>query len=125
MLYLRAERNASAHTLRAYQHDLQNFSAFLKEKYPKLSMERHHRLVVRDYLSHLHEKDIQRATILRAIAVLRAFYKFLVQEEVVSQTPFVGLPMPKREKRLPRFLAEGDMSQLLELAAQSTHKWAP
>ncbi len=125
MLYLRAERNASAHTLRAYQHDLQEFNAFLKEKYPKLSMDRHHRLVVRDYLSHLHEKDIQRATILRAIAVLRAFYKFLVQEGVTSQTPFVGLPMPKREKRLPRFLAEGDMSQLLELVAASQHKWAP
>jgi integrase/recombinase XerC len=125
MLYLRAERNASAHTLRAYQHDLQEFNAFLKAKYPRLSMERHHRLVIRDYLSQLHEKDIQRATILRAIAVLRAFYRFLVLEGVTTQTPFVGLPMPKREKRLPKFLAEDDMSRLLEMVAQSKHKWAP
>jgi tyrosine recombinase XerC len=125
MLYLRAERNASAHTIRAYQHDLHEYSEFLKVKYPRLSMDRNHRLVVRDYLSHLHEKNIKRATILRAIAVLRAFYKFLVQEEVTSQTPFVGLPMPKREKRLPRFLPEADMSRLLELAALSKHKWAP
>jgi tyrosine recombinase XerC len=125
LLYLRAERNASAHTVRAYQHDLQQFNAFLKTKYPRLSMDRNHRLVIRDYLSHLHEQELQRATILRAIAVLRAYYKFLIQEGVASQTPFVGLPMPKREKRLPRFLAEADMRDLLELAAQSTYKWAP
>lgn len=124
ILYMRAERNASAHTVRAYQHDLQEFAAFLKTKYPKLSMERNHRLVIRDYLSYLHEKGIQRATILRAIAVLRAFYKFLVEENVTAQTPFVGLPMPKREKRLPRFVAEEDMKRLLELAAESKHKWA-
>jgi integrase/recombinase XerC len=124
LLYLRAERNASVHTLRAYQHDLNDYLAFLKSKYPHLSIDRNHRLVIRDYLSSLHEKNIQRATILRAIAVLRAFYKFLIQESVVERTPFVGLPMPKREKRLPNFLPEDEMKKLLELAAQSCHKWA-
>jgi len=124
LLYLRAERNSSPHTIRAYQHDLREFLAFLQEKYPRLSLERNHRLVIRDYLSSLHEKDIQRATILRAIAVLRAFYKFLIQEDIIQKTPFVGLPMPKREKRLPKFLPEDDMKALLELPAQSRHKWA-
>jgi len=118
-LYLRAERSASVHTLRAYQHDLNAFSAFLKEKYPRLTMDRGHRLVVRDYLAHLHDQNLQRATILRAIAVLRAFYKFLVQEGITPQTPFSGLPMPKREKRLPRFLPEEEMTRLLELPMQS------
>ena len=99
-------------------------SAFLKAKYPRLSMDRSHRLVIRDYLSHLHERAIQKTTILRAIAVLRAFYKFLVLERVIPQTPFVGLPMPKREKRLPKFLPEEDMRQLLEAAATSKHPLA-
>jgi tyrosine recombinase XerC len=120
MLHLRAERSVSPHTLRAYQHDLSAFNDFLKAKYPRLSMERPQRLVVRDYLAHLHEKNIKRATLLRAIAVLRAFYKFLVQEGVAVKTPFIGLPMPKREKRLPRFLPEEDMGRLLGLAAAST-----
>jgi tyrosine recombinase XerC len=124
LLYLRAERNSSTHTLRAYQHDLKEYVVFLEAKYPNLSPERNHRLVIRDYLSSLHEKNIQRATILRAIAVLRAFYKFLLQEEIVDKTPFVGLSMPKREKRLPVFLAENDMKALLELPAHSKRKWA-
>ena len=125
LLYLRAERNVSAHTIRAYRHDLKEFSAFLKTKYPHLSLERNHRLIIRDYLSQLHDRNLQRATVLRAIAVLRAYYRFLVQEGVTTQTPFVGLPMPKREKRLPRFLAEADMNELLDLAAQSKRPRAP
>ena len=125
MLYLRAERNVSAHTVRAYQHDLHEFLEFLKAKYPRLPLSRNHRLVIRDYLAGLHDRGLGRATISRANAVLRAFYKFLVQEGVTSQTPFVGLPMPKRETRLPRFLPEEAMRQLLELPAQSSEKWAP
>ena len=105
-LYLRAERNASPHTLRAYQHDLQEFLAFLKAKYPRLAPDRNHRLVIRDYLSTLHEKQIQRATILRAIAVLRAFYKFLIQEEVTRQTPFVGPPDAETRETAPPVLSE-------------------
>ena len=120
ILYLRAERNASAHTLRAYQHDLKEFLAFFcRPNIRGLTPERNHRLVIRDYLSGLHEKKIQRATILRAVAVLRAFYKFLVQESITSQTPFAGLPMPKREKRLPRFLPEDDMKTLLDTAGRN------
>jgi tyrosine recombinase XerC len=124
LLYLRAERNASVHTLRAYQHDLQEYLAFLQAKYPRLSPERNHRLVIRDYLANLHEKAIQRATILRAIAVLRAFYKFLIQEGIVEKTPFVGLTMPRREQRLPNFLPEDAMKTLLDLPSHSKHKWA-
>ena len=124
LLYLRAERNASAHTLRAYKHDLGAFLAFLEARYPTASLERHQRLIVRDYLDALHQRALKRASILRAIAVLRAFFKFLVREELALQTPFVGLPMPKREKRLPRFLSEEEMARLLEMPRRSGRKAA-
>lgn len=121
LLYLRAERNASPHTLRAYEHDLHSYIAFLDENYPKLTLAARHRLVVRDYLSSLHAKEGKRATQLRAIAVLRAFYKYLLQEGLTTQNPFAGLPMPKRDKTLPRFLPEEEMVRLLELPV-STHE---
>jgi len=120
LLYLRAERNASAHTLRAYQHDLKAYNAFLSDKYPRLGLDRSHRLIIRDYLAHLHEENAKRPTVMRAVAVLRAFYKFLIQEELTTHTPFAGLPMPKREKRLPRYLPEDEMNRLLDMPAKST-----
>ena len=112
-LHLRAERNASAHTLRAYEKDLNGYLQFVQARYPGLSLSRPHRLIVREYLVALHDRKLARASVLRAIAVLRSFYKFLAREEVVTQSPFVGLRMPKREKKLPRFLSESDMAVLL------------
>lgn len=125
LLYLRAERNASPHTLRAYQHDLNAYLAFLRAKYPSLGLERSHRVVVRDYLSELLASHLQSASRLRAVAVLRAFYKFLLRQEMIRQSPFLSLPMPKREKKLPRFLSEEEMGKLLELTRTSARKQAP
>jgi tyrosine recombinase XerC len=122
LLYLRAERNASSHTLRAYKHDLDAFLEFLRRKYPKSELEKHHRLIVRDFLSERHDQTKHRATLLRQVAVLRAYFKFLMRSEVLAQSPFVGLPMPKAEKRLPRYLSEADMQRLLELPRQSRHR---
>src|SRR5882672_10009288 len=122
LLYLRAERNASPHTVRAYKHDLEEFLAFLNRKYPNTSLERHHRLIVRDYLSELHQKARRRATLLRPVAVLRSFFKFLMRSDLLPQSPFVGLPMPKGEKRLPRYLSEEEMQHLLEIPRQSADR---
>lgn len=115
LLYLRAERNASPHTLRAYQSDLLQFLAFLKERYRGIALERCDRLLIRDYLGHLHEKTGRRSTIIRKVACLRSFFKFLVRDGVLQRTPFYNLPLPKREKRIPHFLSEDQMASLLSL----------
>ena len=122
LLYLRAERSASVHTLRAYKHDLAAFLEFVQRKYSGTPFDKYQRLIIRDYLSELHQKGQRRATVLRSIAVLRAFFKYLQRSELVAQSPFVGLPMPKKEQRLPRFLSEGDMQRLLEIPRQSREK---
>src|SRR5262249_32744450 len=122
MLYLRAERNASAHTIRAYDHDLAAFSQFLKEKYQNLSLDSSHRIVIRDFLAHLYDCKLDCSTIVRKVAVLRSFYRYLMQEGLVVQTPFVGLPLPKRPERLPKYLAEDEMSRLLEFSGQSPRR---
>lgn len=124
LLNLRAERSVSPHTLRAYQHDLAQYKEFLRVKYPGLTLDRNHRLVIRDYLADLHTRNLQRSTLLRAIAVLRSFYKYLVREGALGRTPFTGLPMPKREKHLPHYLSEEEMSQLLAVPAQSARRRA-
>jgi len=122
LMHLRVERNVSAHTVRAYQHDLHRYLAFIQEQYPGLSLSRSHRVVVRQYLVELHNQDLGRNSILRAIAVLRAFYKYLVREEIVPQSPFTGMKMPKREKKLPRFLSEEEMHQVLSLPSEKNSR---
>jgi integrase/recombinase XerC len=44
---------------------------------------------------------------------LRAFFKFWLRRKGVVRNPFIGVPLPKLEKRLPKFLTETQMKLLL------------
>jgi len=67
----------------------------------------------RRYLMALMQAGLKRATVALRIAGLRSFYKFLVRRGVVKDNPLSGLVMPKREKRLPRFLTLQQLEALL------------
>ena len=113
LLHLRAARNYSAHTLRAYGADLELFLKSLPEVEPEAVSRAH----VRSYLTHLQSGNFSRSTVLRRISALRAFLRFLRQEGVLTQDPFAALPLPRKTARLPKFLTESEMKTLLERGA--------
>ena len=107
---LRAAKNYSAHTLRAYRGDLEGFVL----KFPNLSAEDLDRAHVRQHLADLQSGESSRATVLRKISALRSFVKFMRSEGEIRRDPFLGVPMPKRQRTLPHFLTEAEMQQILE-----------
>lgn len=109
---LRAERNFSPHTLKAYRFDVAEFYGFLKEHYPHEKAESCERVVLRDYFLHLQKRDIRRSSVIRKIAAIRSFYKYLVREQIIEKNPFLYLSMPKRDKRIPVFLSEDEVLKL-------------
>jgi tyrosine recombinase XerC len=109
--YLEAERNVSEHTVRSYLSDLKQFEKFLKGESPSANFSR---LDIRRFLVHLQKKGCASKTIARKIAVIRSFLKFLVEEGYLSSNPAEGLPVPRQEKKLPKFLDEKEMVKLLE-----------
>jgi integrase/recombinase XerC len=113
--YLRAERNYSPNTVKAYQTDLREFYAFLKKNYPQIPLERCERLMLRDYFAALQAENLRRSSVIRKIAVARSFFKFLTREGVLEHNPFLSLATPKREKRIPVFLSEDEVRQLFAL----------
>lgn len=107
-----AQRNYSPHTLRAYRADLAEFFRFCR-KGDISSAERVGRLQIRGYLAALQSRGLQRASVLRKIYCLRGFSKYLLSAEVLRKDPFLGVLMPARRSKLPRFLSEGEMEKLL------------
>jgi integrase/recombinase XerC len=108
---LRAAKNYSPHTLRAYRADLESFTA----KFPDLAacdVDRGH---VRRHLAELQSGDASRATVLRRMSALRSFVKFLRAEGELKRDPFLGVPLPKRTRSLPKFLTETEMAQVFEV----------
>ena len=111
-LHLRAERNASPHTRRAYTSDVRDFAAFLGGNRPERAVPAD----VRRWLADLHGRR-HASTLGRKLASLRGFYRFLVREGACALDPTAGLPAPRAGKRLPNPLGVDDCKTLIENGA--------
>jgi integrase/recombinase XerC len=109
---LAAERNRSAYTLRNYATDLRAYFAFLEDngRIDLASVDRH---VVRSYLASLMDTKVAPGSIARKLSTLRSFYRYLVQTGRAEANPCEGMRGPKRERRLPSFLTEEEVSALV------------
>ena len=112
--YLRVERDASPLTIRNYAADLQAFRAWTGEKFHRpCDWSSVDQLQVRGYLVALMEHGYNRATIHLKMSALRSFFRWLVREERMKQNPVVGLTLPKKARRLPKFLTIQQIDALL------------
>lgn len=116
LLYLRGEKNASEHTVKNYAVDLGEFMMLINGK----EIEEIGYLEIRQFLAHLRDQGYLKSSILRKLACLRSFFKFLVRENILRTNPSAGIATPKREKRLPVFLEVQEMEKLLEAASGET-----
>jgi integrase/recombinase XerC len=113
--YLRAERDASALTIRNYSADIAAFAAWFEQKYKqKCDWPRVDLFHLRGYLVHLTERQFDRATIHLKMSALRSFFKWQVRTEHVKQNPLVGLTLPKKSRKLPKFLTIHQVEALLD-----------
>jgi len=133
--YLRHQRNFSEHTLRAYEGDLTQFCRFLAgestggegrgegQRPNRAWLSRRLMAVtpadVRAYLAMLRNSDYRKSTVARKLAALRSLYKFLVRAEKLATSPVAVIRTPKQDKRLPAFLDEGQVEDLLSAPLSS------
>lgn len=117
--YLSSEKNASPHTCRCYQRDLEAFGDFLKKSEEGFSLsgrvdwQKVNRMTIRKYLSFLHRVN-KKSSIARKISTLRSFYRYLIRERLVSTNPARAVSTPKVEKTLPTTLTVDEAVELVE-----------
>ncbi|HEY2235271.1 MAG TPA: tyrosine recombinase XerC [Candidatus Angelobacter sp.] len=107
---LRGERNASAHTLRAYRNELGRFAEYLG---PEGRWKEIDHITIRGFLSHLHGCGLSKVSVARALASLRSMYKWLGREGIVAQNPAKLVSAPRLPKRLPRVPTMEEINGLL------------
>jgi integrase/recombinase XerC len=109
LLVLR-ERNASAHTIKAYANDLDVFSAYVGSRdWKKID-----HFTIRGFLSHLYQKGLSKTSVARALAAVRSLYRWLAQEGVVEQNPAKLVATPKLPRKLPRVPTIEEMNAVLD-----------
>jgi integrase/recombinase XerC len=114
--HLDRERNASAHTVRAYGDDLAQFLAHLREELgrePRPPDVDH--LLVRAFLARLHRAGLKKSSAARKLASLRSFFRYLCREGVLQTNPARPLLSPKVERRIPPHVDEGEIAALLDV----------
>ena len=109
-LHLRAERNLSPHTRRAYGADVGQLVAFLEKG---AQPGRVTASDVRRFLAALHARR-HPATLGRKLAAIRSFFRWLVDEGTCDVDPTGGIPAPRTPKRLPNPLPVDDCVALAE-----------
>ncbi len=107
--YMRIERNASEHTLRAYERDLLEFARFSGENINKIDL-----IDIRGFVAEQTRRGLKKTTASRKLATIRAFFKYLHREGIIKANPARLVPSPKLPKRLPNFLSIDDVLQLID-----------
>lgn len=111
--YLALERRYSVYTVRNYRQAFEDFYRWLADS--QLTERGFDGLATRDTRDFVIEaqRRFGRRTLHNHVSGLRAFYKYWLRHGRVSRNPFLGVPLPKLEKRLPKFLTEEQMTRLL------------
>ena len=122
--FLALNRNASAHTVRAYESDLSQFIGYLAADadLKKRDLQPSHctRDALRGFLGQLHKQGLSRASAARKLAAVRTFLRYLRREGVIDEDPGGLVSTPKRAVRMPAHLSENEMTALLEAPAGDT-----
>jgi integrase/recombinase XerC len=117
--YLRLNRNASDHTVSAYDSDLSQFLAFtaadVKKRRVDLEPADVQLASIRAFMAELYKQGQSRSSVARKLSALRAFVRFLKREGWIESNPAALAVSPRREIKIPAHLSVDEMSRLLEM----------
>ena len=119
---LSSEKGYSQNTCRAYQQDLKSFCDYIAADWQETKSARNRShvgadqidtLLIRGYLGALHKKN-KKSTVARKLSALRSFFRYLVKNGAITDSPLDAVLTPKQEKTLPAYLVVDDMFRLLD-----------
>lgn len=112
--YLLTERKRSPLTVDAYERDLIEFTAFLREDQARIGLRSVKSSHIRRYIAHLFDaRGYDSRTVCRKLSSIRALYRFLKITGVLENDPAAAIPGPSVAKRRPTPLKVDEVVKLL------------
>jgi integrase/recombinase XerD len=117
--YLTVEKGASRNTIDGYSRDLGRYARFMGEEgIGGISGIRTEDLI--SFLASLHQEGLAANSVNRALAAIRGFYKYLLREKRVENTPVAHIELARVWMRLPDVLSREEMERLLAQPGAAT-----
>jgi integrase/recombinase XerC len=118
------ERAASPHTLRAYGRELRGFAEYVVSKFGSdFALEKLEHRQIRGYLSELYGRGLSKASVARALASIRSWFKWQARRGYVEQNPAALVATPKLPKHLPRVPTIEEMNRVVDSSSDELTAW--
>lgn len=122
--YLKLERSLSPNSVEAYIHDIVKLRQFLEISNNNVLPEKVTSEHIGNFLQYVHELGMTPHTQARVLSGVKAFFKFLLLEEVITDDPSSLVEAPKLGRKLPDTLSFGEIEALLKAIDLSTQEGA-
>lgn len=121
LTYTRCELNASAHTVRAYTSDLNQWREWALGGRPDSDFRPFDMTTadLRLWLAHLAENGASAVTLRRKVQALRAFYRYLMHRHNLSSNPAAAIVLAKISKPLPSAIPESETNRIIDTLAET------
>lgn len=110
--YIEHELRYAKPTILAYQSDLQQFEHFLQQE--GITLIDVDKKVFRFYLQTLKQQQLSGRTIARKISALKHYFRYLVENDQLTQNKIEDVTLPVQKKRLPKVLYNEELAYLFE-----------
>lgn len=114
MEHLEWERNLSPHTLRVYRRDVLRMVAFVTRELRVSAPSGVSAASLRGWLAGLHGSGLSARSVERALAAVRTYFRFLVEDGVVPSSPAEVVPHPRAPRRVPEVVGRHELEGVLE-----------
>ena len=117
--YLIYQKNYSNYTTENYKEDLLFFHDYLEKEYLNFLDIKYQDLHL--FFNYLDDLKYSKNTIARRISSIRSFYKYLVRNKYIDYNPFELVSLPKKDKKLPKFLYYNELEILFKIPDLKTN----
>ncbi len=111
--YLKLEKSLSGNSVEAYVHDIDKLEQFLDLKKYTLQPADITLGVLQEFLKWINELGLTASSQARIISGIRAFYKYLLMEDVMKNDPSALLESPRLPRKLPDVLSIEEIDKLI------------
>jgi integrase/recombinase XerD len=112
--FLSLEKSLSANSIEAYLHDVEKLVQYLEHKKIPISAKEIELTHLQDFLKWINELGMSATTQARVISGIKAFYKYLLLENVLNTDPTALLEGPKLGRKLPDVLNIDDINKIID-----------
>ena len=111
--YLKLERSLSANSIEAYKRDVEKLATFFTEQNSDVNPAHVTAEQLKEFIKLVNEQHMEATSQARTLSGIRAFYKYLLLENIIVDDPTQLIETPRTTRKLPDTLSIEDIDALI------------